>query len=79
MLLWRLPVYDIELSGSGAQPIRKYMDDIFSPQSLSAMCDLRDAFDSSRRANPAKVIPTHRCREWLAAPSTRAAEKLINT
>ncbi len=56
-----------------------YMDDIFSPQSLSAMCDLRDAFDPSRRANPAKVIPTHRCREWLAAPSTRATEKLINT
>ncbi|MDQ6718228.1 MAG: FAD-binding protein [Gemmatimonadota bacterium] len=54
-----------------------YMDDIFSPESLGAMCDLRDAFDPSRRANPAKVIPTHRCREWLAAPSTRAAEKLL--
>lgn len=54
-----------------------YMDLIFSPQSLAAMCDLRDAFDPSRRANPAKVIPTHRCREWLAAPSGRAAEKLV--
>ena len=52
-----------------------YMDLIFSPQSLAAMCDLRDAFDSSRRSNPAKVIPTHRCREWLAAPSTHSAER----
>ena len=55
-----------------------YMDLIFSPQSLAAMCDLRDAFDSSRRANPAKVIPTHRCREWLAAPSTHSAERALH-
>lgn len=54
-----------------------YMDLIFSPESLAAMCDLRDAFDPSRRANPAKVIPTHRCREWLAAPSTRGAEQRV--
>lgn len=54
-----------------------YMDLIFSPESLAAMCDLRDAFDSSRRANPAKVIPTHRCREWLAAPSTHSAERAL--
>ena len=33
-LLWRLPVYGIELNGSGAQPIRKYMDDIFSRRSF---------------------------------------------
>ena len=52
----------------------EYMDSIFSPESLSAMCDLRDAFDSSRRSNPAKVIPTHRCREWLAVPSARKAQ-----
>ena len=57
----------------------EYMDAIFSPDSLAAMCDLRDAFDPSRRANPAKVIPTHRCREWLAAPSTRAAEQLAQS
>jgi glycolate oxidase len=56
-----------------------YMDLIFSPESLAAMCDLRDAFDSSRRANPAKVIPTHRCREWLAAPSTHTAERALQT
>jgi glycolate oxidase subunit GlcD len=55
-----------------------YMDDIFTPESLAAMCDLRDAFDPSRRANPAKVIPTHRCREWLAAPSTREAEQMAH-
>ena len=54
-----------------------YMDLIFSPESLAAMCDLRDAFDPSRRANPAKVIPTHRCREWLSAPSARAAERSV--
>ncbi len=28
-LLWRLPVLGVELNGSGAQPIRKYMDDMF--------------------------------------------------
>jgi glycolate oxidase len=44
------------------------MDQLFSPDSLDAMCRLRDAFDPARRANPGKVIPVHRCREWLAAP-----------
>ena len=33
-LLWRLPVYGIELIGSGAQPIRKYMDGIFARRSF---------------------------------------------
>ena len=33
-LLWRLPVYGIELNGSGAQPIRKYMDGIFARPSF---------------------------------------------
>lgn len=33
-LLWRLPVYGIELSGHGAQPIRKYMDGIFARHSF---------------------------------------------
>ena len=45
----------------------KYMDDLFSPESLDAMCRLRTAFDPARRANPGKVVPVHRCREWLAA------------
>jgi FAD/FMN-containing dehydrogenase len=50
-----------------------YMDAIFSPDSLRAMCDLRDVFDPSRRLNPGKVVPVHRCREWMMAPSARAA------
>lgn len=29
-LLWRLPVYGIELTGNAAQPIRRYMDAIFA-------------------------------------------------
>ena len=49
-----------------------YMDSLFSPDSLDAMCRLRDAFDPARRANPGKVVPVHRCREWMAAPSVRA-------
>jgi RNA polymerase-associated protein len=28
-LLWRLPAYGIELPGAAAQPVRRYMDDIF--------------------------------------------------
>ena len=54
----------------------EYMDDIFTPASLAAMCGLREVFDPERRANPGKVIPSHRCQEWRAAPSARATEKL---
>jgi FAD/FMN-containing dehydrogenase len=50
----------------------KFMDTMFTPESLEAMCRLRDAFDPSRRANPGKVVPVHSCREWHAAPSVRA-------
>ncbi len=50
----------------------KYMDQLFTPDSLDAMCRLRDAFDPARRANPGKVVPVHRCREWLAAPGVDA-------
>jgi glycolate oxidase subunit GlcD len=50
-----------------------YMDQLFSKDTLSAMCDLRDVFDPQRRANPGKVVPMHSCREWHAAPSARAA------
>ena len=49
----------------------EYMDSIFSPESLDAMCALRQVFDPARRANPGKVVPIHSCREWHAAPSTR--------
>jgi glycolate oxidase subunit GlcD len=53
-----------------------FMDNIFSPESLGAMCRLREVFDPDRRANPGKVIPSHRCQEWRAAPSARATEAL---
>ena len=49
-----------------------YMDQLFTPETLQAMCDLRDVFDPQRRANPGKVVPIHSCREWLMAPAARA-------
>jgi glycolate oxidase subunit GlcD len=49
-----------------------YMERLFPGESLDAMCRLRDAFDPERRANPGKVVPSHRCREWLAAPGAHA-------
>jgi glycolate oxidase subunit GlcD len=48
-----------------------YMDSLFSPATLGAMCALREVFDPDRRANPGKVVPMHSCREWHAAPSAR--------
>jgi glycolate oxidase subunit GlcD len=57
--------------GVGLDKLR-YMDSMFTPESLDAMCRLRSAFDPSRRANPGKVVPVHRCREWLAAPGAIA-------
>ena len=33
-ILWRLPAYGVELQGAACQPIRKYMDDIFSRRSF---------------------------------------------
>ena len=48
-----------------------YMEAIFSPASLNAMCSLRDVFDPERRANPGKVVPVHSCREWHMAPTAR--------
>jgi glycolate oxidase subunit GlcD len=49
-----------------------YMESLFDGDSLDAMCRLRDAFDPSRRANPGKVVPVHRCREWMAVPGVEA-------
>lgn len=49
-----------------------YMERLFPGDSLDAMCRLRDAFDPERRANPGKVVPSHSCREWLAAPGAHA-------
>jgi FAD/FMN-containing dehydrogenase len=51
-----------------------YMDAIFSPDSLDAMCRLRQVFDPDRRANPGKVVPVHSCREWHSVPSARNRE-----
>ena len=50
-----------------------YMDQLFTGETLTAMCDLRSVFDPKRRANPGKVVPVHSCREWHMAPSGRAA------
>ena len=50
-----------------------YMDAIFSPDSLAAMCAVRDVFDPDRRSNPGKVVPLRSCREWHGAPAARAA------
>jgi glycolate oxidase subunit GlcD len=49
-----------------------HMERLFSGESLDAMCRLRDAFDPERRANPGKVVPSHRCREWLAVAGVEA-------
>jgi FAD/FMN-containing dehydrogenase len=51
-----------------------YMGQLFTAETLRAMCDLRDVFDPQRRANPGKVIPIHSCREWHG---TRAAREAI--
>ncbi|MBX3174519.1 MAG: FAD-binding protein [Gemmatimonadaceae bacterium] len=50
-----------------------YMEALFTPPTLEAMCSLREVFDPERRANPGKVVPVHACKEWHAAPSARAA------
>jgi FAD/FMN-containing dehydrogenase len=47
-----------------------YIELIFSPDSLDAMCRLRSAFDPSRRANPGKVVPIHACQEWKSTPAS---------
>jgi glycolate oxidase subunit GlcD len=44
-----------------------YMDLIFSPESLEAMCALRSVFDPARRSNPGKVVPVHACKEWYGS------------
>jgi glycolate oxidase subunit GlcD len=50
-----------------------YIDLIFSPDSLAAMCRVREVFDPDRLANPGKVVPIHSCQEWQAVPSVRSA------
>src|SRR3954462_10448063 len=48
-----------------------YMEDIFSPPSLNAMCELRGVFNPERRSNPGKVVPIHSCKEWQSIPGGR--------
>ena len=52
-----------------------YIEMIFSPDSLRAMCRLREVFDPDHRSNPGKVVPIHSCQEWRATPSGRASEE----
>jgi glycolate oxidase subunit GlcD len=48
-----------------------YMTSLFSDDSLSLMCAVRDVFDPDRRANPGKVIPVKSCREWHGSTHVR--------
>ena len=48
-----------------------YIELIFSPDSLAAMCRVREVFDPLRRSNPGKVVPVHACQEWRATPAGR--------
>ncbi|HEX6059984.1 MAG TPA: FAD-linked oxidase C-terminal domain-containing protein [Gemmatimonadaceae bacterium] len=51
-----------------------YMEAIFTPASLDAMCRLRAVFDPERRANPGKVVPVRSCREWAGSAAVRRAD-----
>ena len=48
-----------------------YMEALFTPPTLGAMCALRDVFDPDHRSNPGKVVPVHSCREWHSTPRAR--------
>ena len=56
--------------GIGMDKLR-YMDQLFTADTLQAMCDLRAVFDPEQRANPGKVVPSHSCREWHGVRSAR--------
>jgi glycolate oxidase subunit GlcD len=49
---------------------RDYMGLIFGDAEMESMCALRRVFDPTAIANPAKVLPTRVCREWIG-PATR--------
>ncbi|MBI2408885.1 MAG: FAD-binding protein [Gemmatimonadetes bacterium] len=57
--------------GVGLDKLR-YMDALFTADTLDGMCRLRDVFDPDRRANPGKVVPIRYCRE--RRPNTQMAE-----
>ncbi len=46
-----------------------YMEELFTADTLDAMCSLRESFDPRRRANPGKAVPVHSCREWYGVPA----------
>jgi glycolate oxidase subunit GlcD len=48
-----------------------YMERLFTAESLSAMCSIRDVFDPERRANPGKVVPVQSCKEWHGSTRTK--------
>jgi glycolate oxidase subunit GlcD len=56
--------------GVGVDKLR-YMDALFDATTLGAMHDVRRAFDPHERANPGKVVPVRRCREWHGGPAGR--------
>ena len=56
-----------------------YMDRLFTPDTLGAMCRLREVFDPERRANPGKVVPVRFCREWKAPARSRTADGVERT
>lgn len=56
--------------GVGLDKVR-YMDRLFTPDTLGAMRSVRRVFDPSETANPGKVLPLHSCREW--SPWTHGA------
>ena len=53
-----------------------YMQRMFTDDSLSAMCRLREVFDPSHRANPGKVVPVHSCREWHGSAAWHADARM---
>lgn len=48
-----------------------YMEQLFTADTLDAMCSLRAVFDPDRRANPGKAVPVRACREWHGAAAAR--------
>jgi glycolate oxidase subunit GlcD len=56
--------------GVGLDKLR-YMASIFDADTLTAMRNVRRAFDPEERSNPGKVIPIHACREWWTARNLR--------
>jgi glycolate oxidase subunit GlcD len=48
-----------------------YMEALFTPETLDAMCTLREVFDPARRANPGKVVPVRACKEWHGVTGIR--------